>query len=261
MSQLPELRPNAAENFEQMVFQNAQRLVYPPTPDLAGAVAQRLVHPRRPRWGRPQRLGLAWFLALVLVLVGLLTVPQVRAAILEFIQIGAVRIWLVPPPTATSPLTPVPTATVQRTLLPLTGATTLARARQRAAWPIPLPIWPADLGEPDQVFWQDIGGDAVVLVWLDPADPSRVRLSLHLLSNAAVVWKKLAPTVVDETTVNGQAAYWTTGPYLLFVKGKGLDTVRLIEGHALIWTDGLVTYRLETDLSLAEAVRIAESLR
>ena len=35
----------------------------------------------------------------------------------------------------------------------------------------------------------------------------------------------------------------------------------LVEGHALVWEEGDITYRLETSLSLDEAVKIAESLR
>jgi len=35
---------------------------------------------------------------------------------------------------------------------------------------------------------------------------------------------------------------------------------RLVNGHVLIWENGEVTYRLETDLSMEEAVKIAESL-
>jgi hypothetical protein len=35
----------------------------------------------------------------------------------------------------------------------------------------------------------------------------------------------------------------------------------MITGNVLIWTDGALTYRLESDLPLAEARRIAESLR
>jgi hypothetical protein len=37
--------------------------------------------------------------------------------------------------------------------------------------------------------------------------------------------------------------------------------MRLIDGHVLIWTDGNLTYRLETDLSLEEALKVAESLQ
>jgi hypothetical protein len=35
----------------------------------------------------------------------------------------------------------------------------------------------------------------------------------------------------------------------------------LIEGHVLIWKEGDITYRLETDLPVEEAVKIAESLK
>jgi hypothetical protein len=34
----------------------------------------------------------------------------------------------------------------------------------------------------------------------------------------------------------------------------------MIEGHVLIWTEGEVTYRLETKLTLDEAIKVAESL-
>jgi hypothetical protein len=40
-----------------------------------------------------------------------------------------------------------------------------------------------------------------------------------------------------------------------------MDFIRLIEGNVLIWTEGDLTYRIETDLSLEEAIRIAESLQ
>jgi len=46
----------------------------------------------------------------------------------------------------------------------------------------------------------------------------------------------------------------------LRMRGGDLEFTRLIEGHVLIWTMGDVTYRLETELSLEEAIKIAESL-
>ena len=75
--------------------------------------------------------------------------------------------------------------------------------------------------------------------------------------------EKMQPPVVQETAVNGQRAVWTEGPYLLqFLRGsqKVYDAQRLIKGHTLVWTQGNITYRLEIDLSMSEAVRIAESL-
>jgi hypothetical protein len=37
--------------------------------------------------------------------------------------------------------------------------------------------------------------------------------------------------------------------------------MRLIDGNVLIWENNQITYRLETNLELDEAVRIAESLQ
>jgi hypothetical protein len=72
---------------------------------------------------------------------------------------------------------------------------------------------------------------------------------------------KQQPPEVETTDVNGRIAVWTTGPYVLMTQLGWLVEFRLVEGHVLIWADGPLTYRLETDLSLDEAVRIAESLR
>jgi hypothetical protein len=35
----------------------------------------------------------------------------------------------------------------------------------------------------------------------------------------------------------------------------------MIDGHVLIWKEGGLTYRLETDLTLEEALKIAQSLQ
>jgi hypothetical protein len=151
-------------------------------------------------------------------------------------------------------------------VLDLAGATTLAEARAAVNFPIPLPAYPAGLGAPSEVFVQDLDGQAVILVWRDPADPERVRLTLHLLSAPSMaeklifsLYKEDPPTVVF-TTVGEHTAVWTTGPYVLHTQNGLLHEYRLIEGHVLLWNDGRLTYRLETDQDLAEAQRIAASL-
>ena len=68
------------------------------------------------------------------------------------------------------------------------------------------------------------------------------------------------PARIEETTVNGQRAVWAVGPYPVAFSNGDRDFVRLIDGHVLIWTDGTITYRLETALELEAAIRIAESL-
>jgi hypothetical protein len=85
-------------------------------------------------------------------------------------------------------------------------------------------------------------------------------MSLHFIPEGSWAINKMGPVVIEETHVNGQRAAWAVGPYPLKMRNGNLDITRLIDGHVLIWTDGDVTYRLETDLPLEEAIKIAESL-
>lgn len=230
---------------------------------------------RRFRLPLPSTAWYSWparaaVLALV-VLAMLIAVPSVRAGVMAFLRIGTIRIAVDEPTARPLPAgaatagatTAIPTATPLDSVLDLAGATTLEDARRRANFPIRLPLYPPDLGPPDRVFFQDLGGPAVVLVWMDAAQPGRVRLSLHLLSSTTFA-QKGEPPVIEETRVNGQAALWTEGPYMLeYLRGQQVPygARRLVTGHVLLWAEQSVTYRLETDLPLEEAVHIAESLR
>jgi hypothetical protein len=250
------------EPFENRIQALAKELPYPPTPSVAGAVMTRInAKATRPLIGR----RLAWALVVILVVfTGLMFVPPVRAAVLEFIQIGIVRIFPQPieSPTPT-PETPMPTPT-QAALIPiledLGGKTTLASARNIVDFPIPLPTYPADLGEPDFVFVQDAGGWMVILVWRDPQQPDQVQMSLHLIEQGSWTIDKYNPETITETKVNGFRAIWTAGVYPLLLKNNDIEFRRLIDGYVLIWQMDEITYRLETDLSLEEAIKIAESL-
>jgi len=166
-------------------------------------------------------------------------------------------------PSTLVPLTAAPSATLQP-LIPIlediAGETTLAKAQQAADYPLLLPAYRPDLGPPDYVFVQDMDGAMTILVWLDPQQPDQVLMSLHFLSSKSWAVKKIEPVLIRETIVNGQRAVWTLGPYPIKLSNGDFDYTRRIKGHVLIWADGDVTYRLETDLSLEEAVKIAESL-
>jgi hypothetical protein len=218
---------------------------------------------------------LAWTLTIVLVLfASLMLIPPARAAILDFIQIGVVKIFraeptppMVPtqlPPSGMVPVTATSAPTTQP-LIPilkdLAGETTLQEAQQKVHYPILLPSYPADLGQPDFVFVQDTGEPMTILVWTDPQKPDQVLMSLHFIPPGSWALKKMDLNVIEETNVNGNHAIWTTGPYVLKLKNGDATLTRMITGHVLIWEDGDITYRLETNLSLAEAVKVAESLK
>jgi len=261
------------ELFEKQIRSLAKGLEYPRTPDIAGSIMTRLRAPAPPRIISRR---LAWSLMIILILlVSLMLIPPARAAILEFIQIGVVRIFRaeptpLPPPNQQVPgiispvtATPAPTATAQP-LIPilenLAGEMTLEEARKSVNYPILLPSYPADLGPPDRVFVQEAEGRMTVLVWIDPQQPDRVLLSLHLIPPGSWAIDKFDPAQVQETAVNGQPAIWAVGPYPLRLRNSDIQYMRLIEGRVLIWKDRNITYRLETDSSLEEALKIAESL-
>ena len=100
-----------------------------------------------------------------------------------------------------------------------------------------------------------------ILVWIDPQQLDRVLMSLHLIPPGSWAIDKFGPTQVQETTVNGRRAIWAVGPYPLRMRDSDLQFMRLIEGHVLVWTEDDLTYRLETDLSLEETIKMAELLQ
>src|SRR5512146_2994885 len=144
------------ELLEGQLLSIAKRLEYPRTPDVARFVRRRLGSSARPR------LGVRWLAgALILLLVlgsSLMLIPSARAAILEFIQIGAVRIFRAKPPKQEFPVTATRGPT-SKPLIPmleqLAGETTLAEAQRTLDYPILLPSYPRDLGQPDRVFVQE----------------------------------------------------------------------------------------------------------
>ena len=258
------------ELFEQRLISIANGLDYPRTPDIAAAVMTRLRQSTRPRFISRK---LAWSLTIMLVLLSsLLSIPTARAAILEFIQIGIVRIFprsveptveptvdVIRPATATPSL---PSSTLIPALSRIAGKTGLVDAQQMANYPILLPVYPSNLGQPDHVFVQDAEGTMVILVWLDPRQREEVLMSLHFVPSGSWAVRKVKPIIIQETDVNGDRAIWTVGPYPLILSNGDIDYfTRLIDGNVLIWTDGNITYRLETNQPLEEAIKIAESLQ
>ncbi|HKZ54715.1 MAG TPA: hypothetical protein VJ123_04490 [Anaerolineales bacterium] len=252
------------ELWESQVRIWAGAFPYPPTPELAAAVSRRL-QSRAPARRRLARL--AWALAAVaLLLAGMLSVPPVRAALGEWLRLGAVRILLgepTPDPTLKAPsptATPSPTMAAPEALLDIAGETSLEAAQRAFGSSIPLPAYPPDLGLPDRIFSQGGSlGRSVVLVWLEAGHPEDIRLSLHLLRGEDMALKGMV-SLVRETAVHGARALWVEGEHFYELTSGEMAIRRLVEGNVLIWTAGEVTFRLESGLPLEQAVRVAESL-
>ncbi|NTU85622.1 MAG: hypothetical protein HGA45_40855, partial [Chloroflexales bacterium] len=120
---MPDESPN--DPLDERLRAAAAAFPYPPTPDLAAALAGRTVA-RRARG--PSRWRLAAGLGLAALLVALLAVPEVRGAAMRLLQVGVVRVRLEPSPAP--PSTPAPSVEpMPAPRLPdLAGATTLEAA-------------------------------------------------------------------------------------------------------------------------------------
>jgi hypothetical protein len=259
-------------DFEAQLGSIANGMEYPRTPDIAGSVSARLRSSTRPRF-ISRTFARSLVIALILIS-SLLIIPPVRAAVIEFIQIGIVRIFprsVEPTAEGIGPATPetlIPLTATPRTPLPsllplledIAGETTLVNAQQIVSYPILLPTYPMELGLPNHVYVQDADGDMTILVWTDPQEPQRVMLSLHFIPEGSWAIEKGSPMVVQATSVNGQRAIWAVGPYPLRLSNGELEFTRLIDGQVLIWEAEGITYRLETDQSLEEAIKTAKSL-
>ena len=249
------------DTFEQRLFRAARAFPYPDTPNTALAVTVRLRKAalRRTRIKRSA-------LAAILLIVGLtLAVPPARATVFEALRIGAVRILfgeVTPTPTATVPpsATQAASSTPLSSILDLAQEMPLAEAQGQVSFRIRLPSYPEGLGPPERAFLADLGVPVVILVWSTPQDPESAQMSLHIIHESeSVLFSKRGPVIVRQTTVQGQRAYWTEGPYFLELEGHRRFRL-LVEGKVLIWMEGGLTYRLESALSLEEAVKVAESL-
>src|SRR5258705_4078995 len=102
------------ELFEKQLLSISKGLDYPRTPDIAGSVMTRLRGATRPRFISRR---FVWSLTVILILFSsLMLIPPARAAIIEFIQLGVVRIFTAEP----TPLAP-PNQEIPSTVVPVTA--------------------------------------------------------------------------------------------------------------------------------------------
>ena len=258
------------QDFELQVRQTARGFVYPPVPP---------IQPIQPIGGMDKRttvplafrLGLALIAALLILGAVVWAVPAARATLLRVLRIGVVEIIVPEPPRTPMPVVSAPRTSVRTvvatrtvTLMPqarsiadsldLYGQTTLEKARSSG---IRIKV-PTALGEPDAVYLQDFGGKLAVLVWFEKPASNGVRISLQIFTRD-IMAQKMPPQVLVETQVKRKPAAWVEGAHMLQIKNGNYDLVQLVSQHALIWTEGSDTYRLETDLPMAEAIKIADS--
>jgi hypothetical protein len=237
---------------EHALRQLGGQVEFPPTPDLAARVRQRLEEAPPRRW-HPSRRALAVALAVLALAVGTaFAVPSARSAILDWLGITGVDIVHVDELPAVAPPAD----------LGLGEQVTLAEARRRVPYDVVVPH-AKGLGEPDAVYIARHGSSyQVSFLW---GDPDRVRLLVSEFEGFAMAEKMAGPgTNTERVRVHGEPGVWFAGAPHVFLYTDGgepqEETMRLVE-QALVWQRGPLTLRLEGDVSKQDALEIARSVR
>jgi hypothetical protein len=243
------------------------RVAWPPTPDVVGAVREAIRDDRgaspliAPRLSLPSRRRTVLVLAAALMaLVGAALAARL------VIALGAVTVDVLPGrPTA------LPTNVT--TPRDLGREIELRDAPGIAGFPAALP---GPLGPPSRV-WVDearVGTGAddtearIVTAWRPTADLTEIpgtgvgALLMQFEGGMEVASKVLFAETnrVDTVIVEGREAFWTTGEHELLLV-SGAETRRLlVTGNVLIWQDAGFTFRLESGLGKRDAIRVAESV-
>ena len=245
-------------------------------PDIATRVRARLVSmPKsrpttRPWWlprARPFRRSV------VLALAALLALAVAAGAV--GLGLPGLRIILGDPPGSPAPTVDAPQsprAGRPGQNLGLGRAVTIADARVATGRPLPLPIDPS-LAPPDAIYLDTVRADQVAFVWAArPGLPDSVEpgVGLILMSfdgrfEEALLTKFIGPgTSLERVRVGSHPAFWIEGDPHAFFYRNDMDGIIADErrwvGDALIWSDGTITYRIESALGRDASIALAESL-
>jgi hypothetical protein len=237
---------------------------WPATPDLAGAVAERIESAAPPpRRGRPAwRPALAYGLAALLAAfaITMAASPDARSAVLEWLGLKSVKVE------RREPTAPPPSPGALGSGLGLGTPVTLAEARERS--PI-LRLPAADgLGQPDAIY---LGGESVSLVYGErPGYPRAGSTGAALLVQEfparvePFIEKTLGSAArLERLRVDGAPAYFIVGSHGFAYESDGgarYEDQRLAGNTLLVErADGLLL-RVEGDVSREQAVAVARSV-
>jgi hypothetical protein len=239
-----------------------------PPPDVATTVVRRLRTEPAPLAVRARRRLVAVVAAAVAAMLtaGLLAVPAVRAAVVEFLSLPGVvfdRDRPQPPSPGATPAGPLGAA------YGLNAPISFEEARRAAPERV---LAPGGLGPPDEVYVTGGGRRrAFHLFWRAtpqlPALPgSSAGLYLSVFGGEAEVMlqKMIGGVPAEELTVAGRPGVWLGtehGTVLFGPDGLPDYSTERVAGPALLLDRGGFTIRIESHLSRADAVSLAESLR
>lgn len=188
---------------------------------------------------------LARHVATIVLVMGLIAVaiPDIRAAILEVFQIGNVTIYLDGLDTTDEPLR----------LDDVAGETDIETAQTMLKFEM---LVPAD--QPDRVYVQN--ENMVILVWLNGETIEKVFYQIRNFDWG--IFKSSVSSVI-QFEVAGHYGMWLDTPHtieFLYQDEVRDELTYFVSGNVLIWEAGNITYRLESTLTMEEAITYAESL-
>ena len=250
---------------------------YPPERDIAAAVRERIA--ARPTFRLGPAARAAWglrriaaslrqpaFAATMVVVAAslfLMVSPSARVAVADWLGFDDVRVTFDEPPVRPQP--PVGDD------LRLGAKVTLAQARSLVDFDV---LVPAELGAPDEVYYQEFVSDGQIsLVYRERDDLPGARgtrvgaivtqFEADFLDQE--FYQKFPPrrAAVQEVEVAGVRGVWIDRPHAIIFRGADgtVDTEDArLSGPSLIWEKDGIVYRLESTLPLNRAVTVAESL-
>jgi hypothetical protein len=249
-------------DLEQRLAGLRGEMAWPPTPDLAGAVAARLAadpqqaRRRRPPLRRPLlRPAIVAIAAAVLALVvagTLAAAPGVRARVADWLGIGSVRV-----------------ERVQR--LPDVGpgadlglGTRASAAAARRTTGLPAPAIRA-LGAPDAVYAERPSGGGAASVSVVYRARARLPAATRGIGALLTLMPGGDEGIVKKVAAGGTEVEFVdvAGAFGVFLSGEQhvVGPPNRLAGNTLIWVRDGVTYRLESALGRDAALRLARSVR
>lgn len=230
--------------------------LFPETPDLARDVLSRLDAGPAPRRSRLRlRVVVALGAVALVAVAAVLAVPPARSTVLRWFGIGGVTVQVV------DRLPAVPAGGV----LQVGVEVPLADARRRVPFHV-FTFPPGMTAGPETVHVGRFAVDEVTFVYGDLRRPTVLLTEASGALDVRFAGKLLAPgTRLERLEVGGRPALWIEGaPHGFFFVGPGGAVVpgslRLAR-NALIWQRDGVVLRLEGQLTKAQALRLAESVR
>jgi hypothetical protein len=229
------------DELERSLVSLGGELAFPPTPELASRVGASLAEPTRPRrWTTRRALVLA-LAVVVLALAAAFAVPSARTSILRFFHLRG--------------------ATIERveTLPPATGRLLTAQLGTPASEALVrrvvsfAPLVPP--GTTPRRFY--LRGDFVSTIV--GKSPPVLLTEFRFGRGEGIIKKYMSPASrVEPVVIGGEQGFWLVGAehvvYLPSLPAR-------YAGNVLLWQRGDLTLRLEGQISKAEALRIARSLR